>query len=126
MTSEATIRRVCNLANAEGAGWSPESLMASATGRALVKYVDEVSEIGKELLDLQKYLSPFSTRLHELTQSLILPEPEDALLKQAREICARDADERGNGIASTAYRSGGLDRELGVRIALAALKECQK
>lgn len=53
---------------------------------------------------------------------LILPDPESDLLKEAREICAREAEALGFTDTAKEYRSRRYDDDYAMRCTLAALK----
>lgn len=71
------------------------------------------------LIGLSAY-SKASATLRE--RGLIAPEPVDPLLVEAREVCARDSEAGGWGLAAKEYRDGQRDEAVPIRLTLAALR----
>lgn len=84
------------------------------------RYIADVSEKASLIRSQVNGISP---EMLEKLKSLILPNPEDDLLKEAREICARDAEEEGMPVTAGDYRRGYFDGSKAMRCTLAALRK---
>lgn len=126
--SDAAIQRACDRRNAEtNGGWTTADYDNSPALRAFAKEIQQASDIAKEA-DLAFERSHYSPESHvrNRVRSLTLSDPEADLLKQAREICAKDAEANGYMVATARYRSGAYDDHAVIRCTLAALKSVKE
>ena len=101
--------------------------------RAFARFIADVSETAEKAQAafaalegfyhrLPGHIEPTHQEAREELSSLILPDSESDLLKEAREICARESEGNGLGAVAADYRRGYYDDAKVVRCTLAALK----
>lgn len=118
---DAAEERSWDLFGAERAG-RPHAATETVWQYAFARYIADVSEKAKEAEGALGLYLDQTSRIRTDLQSLILPNPEDDLLKEAREICAQDAEAQGDMAEANHYRDGDWDNLKPVRCTLAALK----